>query len=168
MDNGWTTNWIMIEILFSQNNIFLQRRRKNSIPGSVQGCGINMVHLPGISVLLKDLKMGGIFFFFFFLFSHCTARGSGYPYMYTLQLQFSNSHTLGTWKFPGKELNLSHSCSNTRSLTHWAGPGIESHPAMTRATTVGFLTHCPHTGNSWVTFFRLNKTWIHDGKDENS
>ena len=36
--------------------------------------------------------------------------------------------TCGIWKFPGQGLNLSHSCSNTRSLTHCAVQGIEPVP----------------------------------------
>ena len=44
---------------------------------------------------------------------------------------FVFGHTHSTWRFLGQKLNLSHSCSllhsysNARSLTHWAGPGIE-------------------------------------------
>lgn len=57
-DNGWTTNWIMLEILVSQNKISLLWRRQDSIPGSVQGCGMNVAHLPGTSALVKDLRVG--------------------------------------------------------------------------------------------------------------
>ena len=60
-DNGWTTNLIMLEILISQNKIFLLWRRQNSIPGSVQGCKMNVAHLPGTSALLKDLRVGDLF-----------------------------------------------------------------------------------------------------------
>lgn len=57
-DNGWTTNWIMLEILVSQNKISLLWRRQDSIPGSVQGCRMNVAHLPGTSALVKDFRVG--------------------------------------------------------------------------------------------------------------
>lgn len=60
-DNGWTTSWIMLEILVSQNKIFLLWRRQDSIPGSIQGCRMDVAHLPGTSALLKDLRVGDLF-----------------------------------------------------------------------------------------------------------
>ena len=38
---------------------------------------------------------------------------------------FFLGHTCGIWKYPGKGSNQSCSHSNTRSLIHWAKPGIE-------------------------------------------
>ena len=57
-DNGWTTNWIMLEILISQNKIFLLWSRQDSIPGSVQGCRMNVAHLPGTSACFTQRFKG--------------------------------------------------------------------------------------------------------------
>ena len=66
---------------------------------------------------------------------------------------FLNGHTHGTWKFLGQELNLNqscdlrHSCGNAKSFNslHQTGDQTPTSTA-TRATAVGFLTHCATSG----------------------
>ena len=72
--------------------------------------------------------------FFFFFFNGCTHGG--------------------IWKFPGQELNLSHSCDLGCS---WSNSGSFNHRAVrtcasiaTQAAAVGFLTHCATAGTPVV------------------
>ena len=64
---------------------------------------------------------------------------------------FSFGHTHGIWKFPGQEWNpshscdLCHSCSNAKSLTHCARPGIEPTPPQIQHWILNLLGH---SGNS--------------------
>ena len=64
---------------------------------------------------------------------------------------FSRTHS--TWTFPRQGINpchscnLHHSCSNTGSLTHCAGPGIEPMPSQRQCQILNPLHHsrnyCP-------------------------
>ena len=69
-------------------------------------------------------------------------------------------HTHGIWKFPGQGSNpshcfdLHHSCSNTRSLTHGSGLGIEPVPPQWQCHIPNLLCH---SGNSKGYFW--TETW---------
>ena len=75
-------------------------------------------------------------------------------------------HTHSIWKFPGQgsnpsqSCNLHHSCSNTRPLTHCAGPGIKLAPPQRQATS---LIHCITVGTPdhcwWCLDLFLNSVW---------
>ena len=64
---------------------------------------------------------------------------------------FFVGHTQGIWKFSGQGLNTSHicdpchRCSNTGSLIHWAGPGIEPGPPKKQCQIHNMLYY---SGNS--------------------
>ena len=65
-----------------------------------------------------------------------------YTHTHTYIYIYIYGHTHGTWKFLGQRMNLSHGCSNARSLTHCASPGIKSKPLQCPEAPVRFLTHC--------------------------
>ena len=79
-------------------------------------------------------------FFILFMISFAVQKlGSlirSYLFIFYLFFLFF-SCTCGIWKFPGQGLNLNcscdlhQSCSNTRSLTYHARPGIEPMPPQT-------------------------------------
>ena len=71
-------------------------------------------------------------------------------------------HTHSIWKFPGQGLNpshsckLSHSCCNAGSFNTlpWAGDQTYT-STVTRATTVGFLSHWTMVGTPFCTNFEI-------------
>ena len=54
----------------------------------------------------------------------------------------------GIWKFPGQELNSSHSCGNTGSFNPLCWPGKEPTPLQQPGAEVAFLTPLHHSRNS--------------------
>ena len=85
-----------------------------------------------VSFLAPEIKDGFQLLFFFFFYGL----------------------TLCLWKFLGQGLNLSHSCSNSRSLTQLcrARDGTRT-SAATPATELGFLTTCTTAGTPWISTF---------------
>ena len=83
-------------------------------------------------------------FFFFF---------NGYTYH---RLGAMGSSTRG-W-IGAVAAGLSHSHSNTRSLTHWARPGIETTPSQTLCQVLNPLSHSGNSQNTFF-FFLLSHFW---------
>ena len=71
----------------------------------------------------------------------------------------------GIWKFlsqgsnPSCSCNVHHSCSNTQSLTHSAGPGIE---ATHCRDNTGYLTNCATAGTPHLCLFKFLLSMFHN------
>lgn len=68
--------------------------------------------------------------------------------------------TSGIWKFPGKGLNLSHSCSNSRSLTYCTGPGSNPHLCRNPSCYSRILNPLHCSGNSMFSSWKVTNQMV--------
>ena len=82
----------------------------------------------------------------------------------TLHPFFSHTHSI--WKFLGQGLNPSCSWDKTRSLTHWARPGIKPVSLQRQCQILNLLSHM---GTPLWPFYRwANTTWNNQSRFRNS